>query len=332
MYPRGLYGNPQRPNQLFGRDGFLRNIPNPEGEGISEAHALAFNLRATLNRIARALEPILPDDCPVIFGGGLIRDGIMGAEPGDIDVWLPSNLDHTAVDFSRFQRHLQIQRLVSNHLGITPVFHAPAGIALAVTNEGNPYRDMTNHWVGQTEVNGYPVQFMRTNVVWENDPQEFMNRLMRNFDLFECMFFMCVQRGQSVDEDPTTQFVVIPEDMAVFLSSDAGVWDTLGWNSLRNVTSEERRRARIEKLQRKYIIGDAEEFDGNGLRAMPCPVSVLIDNIDKFPLPRQEVNNGGTAREVLPTETPEVDWDAIRFPNGTTITFNPAGDPFQGIV
>lgn len=340
MYPQGLYGNPQRPYQLFGPDGFLRNIPAPvAGQGLSEAHALAWNLRRTMNDIASFLDTVLPSDCPVIFGGGLIRDGLFGARPGDIDVWLPANITVPHILAGRppredptggtFIGHLAASFGINNIGPFHTIFNAPAGFNLAVPAEAeNPYRDMTNHWVVSGQINNFPVQFMRTNVPWENDPQDFMNRLMRNFDLDFCMFFLCVERGsESVDTARSTEFVIAPN--ALLDVPDGAMWSQLGWNTARNVTSEARRQARIDKLRGKYFFQPGlQDIAPEDIVAAPIPVGLIFEQMVAYPLPVLEAPIGGTARPVLQTETQGVAGDTVRLNDGAAVGIRVIEDDF----
>lgn len=309
MYPTNLYGNPHRPFQLFGRDGFLRNIPPVmPGVGLNEAHALGWNLRQTLQNLRVFCQSILPDDCPVVIGGGFVRDGLLGGRISDIDVWLPSN-----IRLPRFLEALQGEvhssdfiTYANQYLGgntaiqSTTLFEAPFA-TLDAAQDGTAYHDMSNHWVVSTYPNNYPIQFMRTNIPYEGDPSAFMNGVMRNFDIDLCMMFLCFEqftRNQYGGFDPaennvdtvlSSQYIVMPEHLVENMNS--GLITRMGWNTARNTTSDARRSNRFLKMTTKYNLIAASplrqfnEIQPEDIRAIPVPVGFLMDRLHNLPLP-----------------------------------------------
>lgn len=355
MYPQLLYGNPQRPYQLFGRDGFLRNIQPVTTQGLPENIALGWNLRSTLNQIRSHINEILPPDCPFIIGGGFVRDGLLGARISDIDVWLPSNVvmppQPTApipiwtvpvptwvnthhdgeMHANNFIDHLW--RFHPLYQANSVLFEAPFA-TLQPNEEGQAYHDMSNHWVVGTTINGYPVQFMRTNVEWENDPAEFMSRLCRNFDIDLCMMFLCVERdAESVDSALGSQYIVMPSEITDFLNEDGDPLRTMLWNTARNTTSDARKLSRYLKMTTKYHLDAAvpntnvpelphamfDDVPPERLIAVPVPLRFLMDHMDRLPLPRLEVANGQAAGPVLPPQIIEPQGNTLRFNDGTTV-------------
>ncbi len=84
QYPRYTCGNLQRPFRIGYKLGSVLS-PYLRRSGIN-------HLRQLITDIQMVIEPTLPQGCPFVIGGGLIRDAILGGRPSDIDVWLPCNL------------------------------------------------------------------------------------------------------------------------------------------------------------------------------------------------------------------------------------------------
>ena len=91
-FPQNSYGNPQRPFQLVSMHGEFLGTPLENGGAISE-------IRMAIVDLYNIIKPTLPNDCPMIIGGGFIRDGLLGGQIGDIDVWIPANstFDHNTI-------------------------------------------------------------------------------------------------------------------------------------------------------------------------------------------------------------------------------------------
>lgn len=348
MYPRHLYGNSRRPHQLFSPNGFLRDIPEEIHGGISENIAMAINLRTTLNQVFMFVSRILPEDCPFIIGGGFVRDGLMGAPISDIDIWLPQNLSHInplGIDDEEVYASNMI-RMINAYLHVGgmswthdthSLFEAPFA-GLDANPDGTAYHDMSNHWVVGTTVNGYPIQFMRTNVEWENNPSEFMSSLCRNFDIDLCMMFLCVQRdATSVDECRSTEYIVMPSEIPEYIGDpDSDIMDTMLWNTARNTTSMARKVSRFNKMASKYRLrratgyDDFDEIRPDGIEAVPVPLSFLMTHMERLPLPVLEGDGYVQTWSIFQTETQGAIGNPVRLDYGaiTAPTMGPIGIPY----
>ena len=337
MYPQMLYGNPQRPYQLFGNSGFLQDIATPASVGLPENIALGWNLQETLNRVRTVVNQILPEGCPFIIGGGFVRDGLLGGAISDIDIWLPENIN-IPQPVNQLQMFLggaadssdrMIDFLVLNHVGsytdTTPIFTSPFPTLNAVAPDGQAYHDMSNHWVINSSLNGYPLQFMRTNVAWNGDPSEFMSSLCRNFDIDLCMMFMCIERtAETIVESLGSQYIIMPTLIPEFLSNDnQSTLETMIWNEARNTTSDARRASRLAKMCDKYHVRpvatsalgvvsvDFDVVPASFITAAPVPIDFLLSHMDQLPLPRLEVANGEPEGTVLQAQTQGVDRNEV---------------------
>lgn len=247
-YPRLAFGNHlNRPYQMVNsRGAFLGSQPKD---------AQAKKLKGYLTFLRTMTESILPSGCPFVVGGGLIRDGFGGARPGDIDIWLPSNI--TTPDCDAF-RQFCIDRFDDVELDARVIFRGPdahGGMDLADATAAVEYTDVNNHWV--FEINtpyGPKVNFMRSMTPWVDDSQAFFNGLMRAFDLDICMLFMAWEQGQ--DQTP---YVIIPLHMAEWCKTSffgerhVTRLNMVYWNKLRwDRTSERRTQGRIDKMNSKY--------------------------------------------------------------------------------
>lgn len=259
-------------------------------------------------------ESFLPSGCPFTVGGGLIRDGFGGARPGDIDIWLPSNI--AIPDCDAFRQHL-IDRFDDPELDVRCIFRGPdahGGMDFTTAMESVNYTDVNNHWVMEVNPVGAPkINFMRSMTLWQDDSQAFFNGLMRAFDLDVCMLFMAWEAGQD-----TTPYVVIPLHMAEWcLESFRGEQhvprlNMVYWNKMRwDRTSERRTQGRIDKMNAKY------EFNLNlqSIRLIEtediiaCPVKIKDMAVWRnyiFPSPTaaymtEEVTDGEATGQVLPS-------------------------------
>lgn len=195
----------------------------------------------------------LPEDCPFVVGGGLIRDSLLGGRPSDIDIWLPSNILDPFRSVEQF-----CSRLAAEYQGadIQILFRGPDHNGLGATAPDvapgdSDYGDVANHWVVEMQIEGWPrVNFMRSMARWgtEGGAQAFFNGLMRAFDIDHCMFFIGWARGQ---RDVNT--VILPRHMTQRDTRRFRLSE-LHWNQYRaDRTSAARVEARIVKMMSKYM-------------------------------------------------------------------------------
>lgn len=272
--------------------------------------------------IRQTLLEYIPEGCPFIVGGGLIRDAILGGRPGDVDVWLPSNitvlgLADFLLDFCYDNGFLEEE--------ITTVFRGPG-----YDNDGvnavahSQYSDVSNHWVLEVDFNvgqpsDYPkVNFMRTMVPWEGDAQAFFNGLMRAFDIDVCMMFMAWMPNESITNSRT---VIMPRHLYRHWSLPFRDTARLGVNEIRvnaaraELTSATRLNARLEKICNKYAFrrdaaSNVATIATEDLVAVPVALSSLMPYLNRpnsIPIPTLE--NSNEARPVLPTQGQVFNWD-----------------------
>ena len=250
-------------------------------------------------------EEFLPDGCPFVIGGGLIRDGLGGARPGDIDIWLPSNIRFT--DCEVFRDHFLDSMVEGSECRI--VFRGPdargtLGYEAAV--DAVAYSDVNNHWVMECDIPNAPkVNFMRSMTEWHDDSQEFFNGLMRAFDIDICMMFMGYAMGQ---EEPT--HIIMPEHIVKWWDEGSFQGDRydprlniIYWNASRwATTAKNRTEARISKMNSKYAFDLTLEsirlIETDDIIATPVTLKKAMD-MRKFiyPFPTPEYQN-----------EPEEDW------------------------
>lgn len=212
---------------------------------------------------------LLPDGCPFVIGGGIVRDGILGGRPSDIDVWLPSNI--TIPDQEEFRQYI-VERYPEAS-SITCIFSGPGahvgpgraegGVLAAPGDEA--YGDVNNHWVFDMQFENLPqVNFMRSMTPWNNNPQDFFDGLMRAFDIDQCMYFIGYMPGQE-----SVGTVIMPTHLADrYVGAERSPWtpnhieprtfaaltlNEVYWNQYRmNQTSANRIDARLRKMIDKY--------------------------------------------------------------------------------
>lgn len=193
----------------------------------------------------------LPNGCPFVVGGGLIRDAILGGRPSDIDVWLPSNIvlsSPAAFTSALLSAFPEASISVVFQLAGADRNEAFNIDPLAIVDDEN-YGDLNNHWVLEMSVPGQPkVNFMRSLIQWQNHaPQSFFNGIMRAFDIDACMFFVGWMPGQ---RDINT--VIMPQHM-IRTPSSQFMMNEIYWNQHRlNNTSTARIESRIIKMCTKY--------------------------------------------------------------------------------
>lgn len=306
-YPRLAFGNhPNRPYQLVNSKGvFLGKRPQD---------AKAKSLKKTLDFLRTLTETILPSGCPFVVGGGLIRDGFGGARPGDIDIWLPSNISNPDCDAFR---HFLLERFDDFDLDCRVVFRGPdahGGMDLELATAAVEYTDVNNHWVMEINREDIPkINFMRSMTPWRDDSQAFFNGLMRAFDLDICMLFMAWERGQD-----TTPYVIIPLHMAEWCKESfrgeqhVTRLNMVYWNKLRwDRTSEQRTEGRIRKMNSKYefnlSLDNIRLIETEDIIACPVKVRDMAEWRGYiFPLPTaaymtEEVTDGEATGQVLQT-------------------------------
>lgn len=236
-------------------------------------------LKTTLQTVKNRLRSILPDGCPAVIGGGVVRDGIMGGQPNDIDVWLPSNINITSTQDLRvwcegvFQSNTQV------------IFSGPEN----VEQEGEGYRDMSNHCVLEfNDLRGFKINIMRTMTQWSNDdPSAFFRGVMRNFDIDLCMFFVAFGYETIGIHTP---HVIMPRHLVAQLNDTTGVTNRIRqfcWNlhRLENM-SDARMDMREAKMYSKFQdLGPAGRIPVSEIEPQVVTVSWLMTKIHFFPMP-----------------------------------------------
>lgn len=292
-------------------------------------------LRRIIRTLRIGIEQILPDGCPFVIGGGLIRDALGGARPGDIDIWLPSNITNCQL----IRDALPNFRIMFPGAYLNAIFQGPGStndVDLVVAQNTGEYADINNHWVFEmTALNMPKINFMRTMVEWTGDAQAFFTGIMRGFDIDICMLYIGYMRGQ---ENPT--HVIMPQHMIqglrngtrqMRLNTAYGMqMNDLHWNAARlNRTAEARVLARIQKMNEKYA------FHANMERIQPIPQDHIIavpvelrefarytDRLLPYPMPAYTRNlPDEPARSLLPPTRQGIVGNTVRFTNGATFTF-----------
>jgi hypothetical protein len=256
-------------------------------------------LRDKIGRLRGAIERVLPDGCPVIIGGGLVRDALYGGRPNDIDVWLPSNIHVPDVD--AFCGYMV-------NAGFGPrqgfqgqaVFRGPGSRVEEVTegifggfgdaeHDNAGYGDVHNHWVveiqsapdAQESTPGYShprINIMRNMARWNGDAPSFFTEIMRNFDLDLCMYFVGYMPGQN-----SVNTVIMPrhlhDSIVNRLRNNTVVvrprMNEVYWNQARlQTTSTERILSRVRKMNQKYTLSLSENI--NNIQMIPTNEIVAV--------------------------------------------------------
>lgn len=202
---------------------------------------------------------VLPEGCPFVIGGGMIRDAILGGRPSDIDIWLPSNLGRDYLTAGGF---------IDKFLEHNPESEAECSILfeLGVPRENIDaagYGDVNNHWVVEVQIPNWPrINFMCSLAEWRTeDPQYFFNGVMRGFDIDQCMFFIGWMPNQ---RDVNT--VILPQHLMQRHPRNFNL-NELYWNQYRlENTSAARVEARLIKMYSKYgwNMRTPEELNAHG--------------------------------------------------------------------
>lgn len=258
------------------------------------------------------MESVLPDGCPVIIGGGLIRDALYGGRPNDIDIWLPSNV--TIPDVDAFCAHL-IRTGYGPQQGFQGqiIFRGPGsrieeveegvlGGFGAAEHDDEGYGDVHNHWVIEIQPSetvpladpiGHPkVNIMRNMARWNGDAPAFFTEIMRNFDLDLCMYFVGYMPGQT-----SVNTVIMPQHLLHTLNTrrggrvDVARLNEVYWNQARlETTSTERILGRIRKMNEKYqALGLPEDIER--ISMIPTAEIIAVPVLFSHLMPRFNSNS-----------------------------------------
>lgn len=237
-----------------------------------------------ISRLRGSMESLLPDGCPFVIGGGLVRDALYGGRPNDIDIWLPSNI--TVPDVDAFCAHMVRRGYGADHgFQGQVIFRGPGATVEEVTEgiygnadaDAENYGDVHNHWVveitpapnapqGSMGDHGHPrINIMRNMARWTGDAPSFFTEIMRNFDLDLCMYFVGWMPGQT-----NINTVIMPQHLHQSMLQNHRRGNTVAvtrinevyWNQARmETTSTERIISRVRKMNEKYTIHLSENID-----------------------------------------------------------------------
>lgn len=260
-----------------------------------------------IGRLRGSIERVLPDGCPFVIGGGLIRDALYGGRPNDIDIWLPSNIHVPDVD--AFCAHM-VNTGYGPRQGFQGqvIFRGPGSRVEEVTegifggfnnaeHDVGDYGDVHNHWVVEiTPAPGNPqntvpsadhprINIMRNMARWTGDAPSFFTEVMRNFDLDLCMYFVGYMPGQT-----QVNTVIMPQHLLEGLRTSfhtnhlaATRMNEVYWNQARlETTSVERILSRVRKMNDKYSVRIPEDIPAipmiptAEIIAVPVPLATLI--------------------------------------------------------
>lgn len=238
-----------------------------------------------IGRLRGAIERVLPDGCPFVIGGGLIRDALYGGRPNDIDIWLPSNIHVPDVD--AFCAHM-VNSGYGPRQGFQGqiIFRGPGSRVEEVTEgilggfnnaeyDTEGYGDVHNHWVVEitaadataTNVTPAPnhprINIMRNMARWTGDAPSFFTEIMRNFDLDLCMYFVGYMPGQN-----SVNTVIMPQHLLENMRTTYRTgrlattrMNEVYWNQARlETTSVERILSRVRKMNDKYSVRLPEDI------------------------------------------------------------------------
>jgi hypothetical protein len=241
-------------------------------------------LRDLIGRLRGSIERVLPDGCPFVIGGGLVRDALYGGRPNDIDVWLPSNI--TIPDVDAFCAHM-VNSGYGPRQGFQGqvIFRGPGSRVEEVTegifggfgdaeHDDAGYGDVHNHWVVEITTAEAPqgalnhpchprINIMRNMARWTGDAPSFFTEIMRNFDLDLCMYFVGYMPGQN-----TVNTVIMPQHLRNSIMNpfnnrrvEPTRMNEVYWNQARlETTSVERIRSRVRKMNDKYMLNLPENI------------------------------------------------------------------------
>lgn len=314
IFPQHRSGNPLRPFQLVTPElfGIGPGFPNSPSEANRVELQKTVNFVSILNHVCKSIRTLdsIPGEevRPLTLGGGIVRDLILGGQPNDIDIWLPSN--------GHIQDANEMMRLIS------AIFNVPVQLIFSLNAqegaEAENYRDVSNRWVLEFVVDGFRFNVMRTMVAWTS-PQSFYDRLMQNFDLDICMFFVAFHTNINTDVHQWRKHVIMPQHLVEDLRNGLQV-NFLTWNRWRmDQTSPERKRLRLEKMNARYEFdeGDAGAIDMEDLVATPVKLSWLLTKLHLMPLPKVP------ERETMEVLAEEDDPNVAPLPTPTQVTARP---------
>ena len=244
-------------------------------------------LRDRINDLAAVLAPLLPEGCPMVLGGGIARDALMGGVPVDVDVWLPSNFNPESDAYRNVDEFSDLMRAESLTSGVQPqiVFEGPQD--LNPEHDPNNYRDMSNHWV--IEFDHGPVKFniMRTMTQWTGDSQAFFTSIMQNFDIDLCMMFVAAIPTVDGFFDNPIDTIILPNTIADDLANSVAI-DTFRWNRFRwDTTSVRRRDFRRDKVISRYRVTEGIVLPRENFTAVPVPLAFIMENQSLLPFPER---------------------------------------------
>lgn len=287
-FPHMLSGNPQRPFQQVTRERGIFSLDMEEGltiaqrmvnrGGVNAQYGKFFDFHAANNAVCSYLRTFFytedqrDQNVPVVLGGGVVRDVLLGGIVNDVDIWLPSNI--------------QMQDVQSAISSLQNRFNTPVDLIFNLNADSDAnsenYRDVSNHWVLEFTLRGIKFNIMRTMVPWEA-PEQFFTGVMRNFDIDLCMMFV----GWLPGRVEWRNAVIIPQHMRNDLA-EGHHYDTVTWNRWRlNATSQTRIDSRNAKMRARYNL--QHQFTGRIPRedivATPVSIAFLIEHMEQFPLP-----------------------------------------------
>lgn len=222
----------------------------------------------------------------------MVRDGIMGGRPNDIDVWLPSNINITSTE------GLRLWCRDAFNAPVEVIFNGPEN----VHQDGEGYRDMSNHCVLEfTNMFGFKINIMRTMTQWvDGDPSAFFRGVMRNFDIDLCMFFVAF--GYET-YGTNTPYIIMPRHLVNQLNDTTGITNRIRqfcWNRFRlDTMSDSRRAMRSEKMHSKFTgLGPEGTIEVNEIEPQVVTVAWLMTKMHFLPypanVPLSRVSFGGT--------------------------------------
>ncbi|AUV61770.1 hypothetical protein FDJ28_gp24 [Pseudomonas phage Bjorn] len=236
---------------------------------------------------------MLPEGCPMVIGGGIIRDAIMGGVPVDIDVWLPSNVAQNSHDIYDFSRVITD---AFPGIRVQHVFEGPRDLNPA--NDPNNYRDMSNHWVVEFDVGTVKFNVMRTMTQWTGDSAAFFGSVMQNFDIDLCMMFTgAMPTGRGFFAEPVTN-IILPSNIVENLQDGRAI-DTFCWNRFRyEQTNVARRNFRRDKIISRYGVQEGVVLERAQFIPTPVELTFVLEAQSLLPFPQPpEMADLRTTRE-----------------------------------
>lgn len=247
----------------------------------------------------------MPAGCPIVLGGGIVRDAILGGRPGDIDIWLPSNISVPNVD--EFMARMTSDWFFQEN-EVRCIFSGPGAHGAITGPVDGEYGDVGNHWVLETEEPEMPkINIMRSFSAWSGDSQAYFDDLMQRFDIDACMMFIGIEQG-----NPNWNHVIIPLHLYSNLVRPRAntfmpfrfLINELHWNQGRvNTTSQARFDARLVKMRSKYSFSNTDRTN----RLQVIPTAAFVATPVPLSLVMRVVNQayGSTVRPTPANAQPE---------------------------